>query len=56
MHKAIAAALADKATQDRLLAADIEPEGSSPEALKAFVVAEIAKWADIVKKAGIQPE
>lgn len=56
LHKAIAAALADKATQDRLLAAGIEPEGSSPEALKAFVVAEIAKWADIVKKAGIQPE
>lgn len=56
LHKAIAAALADKATQDRLLAAGIEPEGSSPEALKAFVVAEIAKWADIVKKVGIQPE
>ncbi len=56
LHKAIAAALADKATQDRLLAAGIEPEGSSPEALRAFVVAEIAKWADIVKKAGIQPE
>jgi len=56
LHKAIAAALADKATQERLLAAGIEPEGSSPEALKAFVVAEIAKWADIVKKAGIQPE
>ncbi len=56
LHKAIAAALADKATQDRLLAAGIEPEGSSPEALRAFVLAEIAKWADIVKKAGIQPE
>lgn len=56
LHKAIAAALADKATQDRLLAAGIEPEGSTPDALKAFVVAEISKWADIVKKAGIQPE
>jgi tripartite-type tricarboxylate transporter receptor subunit TctC len=56
LHKAIAAALADKPTQERLLAAGIEPEGSSPDALKAFVVAEIAKWADIVKKAGIQPE
>jgi tripartite-type tricarboxylate transporter receptor subunit TctC len=56
LHKAIAAALADKATQERLLAAGIEPEGSSSEALKAFVVTEIAKWADIVKKAGIQPE
>ncbi len=56
LHKAIAAALADKATQDRLLAAGIEPEGSTPDALKAFVVAEIGKWAYIVKKAGIQPE
>ncbi|MET3891393.1 tripartite-type tricarboxylate transporter receptor subunit TctC [Bosea sp. OAE506] len=56
LHNAIAAALADKPTQERLLAAGIEPEGSAPDALKAFVVAEIAKWADIVKKAGIQPE
>lgn len=56
LHKALAAALADKATQQRLLQAGIEPEGSSPDELKSFVVAEIRKWAEIVKAAGIQPE
>jgi tripartite-type tricarboxylate transporter receptor subunit TctC len=56
LHKAIMAALTDKAIQDRLLAAGIEPETSTPDELKAFVVTELAKWAEIVKKAGIQPE
>lgn len=33
-----------------------EPEASTPEELKAFVVSEIRKWAEIVKAAGIRPE
>jgi tripartite-type tricarboxylate transporter receptor subunit TctC len=45
-----------KATHDKLLASGIEPETSTPEELKTFVGAEIRKWADIVKAAGIQPE
>ena len=28
----------------------------TPEELKAFVVSEIRKWAEIVKAAGIRPE
>ena len=50
------AAVNDKATQEKLLTAGIEPEACTPEELKAFVGAEIKKWADIVKAAGIQPE
>jgi len=56
LHQAFTAALNDKAAQERLLAAGIEPEASTPDELKAFVPVEIKKWADIVKAAGIQPE
>jgi tripartite-type tricarboxylate transporter receptor subunit TctC len=30
--------------------------GSSPEEFAAFIKAEAAKWAKVVKAAGIQPE
>ena len=56
LHAALVAAIADKAVQDRLLAAGIEPESSNYEEMRPFVEAEIKKWADIVKAAGIQPE
>jgi tripartite-type tricarboxylate transporter receptor subunit TctC len=56
LRGALHAALADKATTDRMLAAGIEAEKSSSEELKAFVVSETKKWAEIVKAAGIQPE
>lgn len=56
LSQALTAAVNDKATQERLLAAGIEPESSTPDELKAFVPVEIRKWADIVKAAGIQPE
>jgi tripartite-type tricarboxylate transporter receptor subunit TctC len=56
LNQAFTAALNDKTTQERLLAAGIEPEGSTPDELKAFVPVEIRKWAEIVKAAGIQPE
>jgi tripartite-type tricarboxylate transporter receptor subunit TctC len=32
----------------------IEPTGGSPEELKDFIAAEIAKWAPIVKAANIE--
>lgn len=56
LREALVAAVNDKATQEKLVAAGIEPETSTPEELKAFVGSEIKKWADIVKAAGIQPE
>ena len=56
LRDALVAAVSDSAVQERLLAAGIEPETSTSEALKAFVGTEIKKWGDIVKAAGIQSE
>ena len=56
LHAAFTEALSDKAIQEQFHAAGSEPESSTPEELKAFVVSEIRKWAEIVKAAGIQPE
>jgi tripartite-type tricarboxylate transporter receptor subunit TctC len=56
LNAAIKAATADKAVQDVLLSAGIEPQTSTPDELRAFVVSETRKWADIVKAAGIPPE
>jgi tripartite-type tricarboxylate transporter receptor subunit TctC len=56
LNAAIKAAIADKAVQDALLPAGIEPQTSTPDELRAFVVSETKKWADIVKAAGIEPE
>jgi tripartite-type tricarboxylate transporter receptor subunit TctC len=40
----------------KLEAVAIEPRTSTPDELGHFVVAEIAKWAQVVKDAGIQPQ
>lgn len=56
LNTAINAAIADKGVQEALLKAGIEPDTSTPDELRAFVVSETKKWADIVKAAGIQPE
>lgn len=56
LRGALVGAASDKATQKRLLAAGIEPETSTSAELKAFVISETKKWAEIVKAAGIQPE
>jgi tripartite-type tricarboxylate transporter receptor subunit TctC len=56
LNAALNAVIADKATQDVLLAAGIEPLTGTPDELRAFVASETKKWADIVKAAGIQPE
>ncbi len=56
LHEALVAAVSDKSTQDKLLAAGIEPESSTPDELRVFVQSEIKKWAEIVKTAGIEPE
>ena len=56
LNQALMAAVNDPAIKERLLAAGIEPETSSPDELAAFVGTELAKWAAIVKAAGIQPE
>ena len=42
--------------QDRLNAFAIEPRTSTPDELEKFIPAEIAKWAKVVKDAGIEPQ
>jgi tripartite-type tricarboxylate transporter receptor subunit TctC len=56
LNSAIKAAIEDKAVQESLLKAGIEPLTSTPEELRAYVVSETKKWADVVKAAGIEPE
>lgn len=56
LNGAIKAAIDDKMVQEALLTVGIEPLTSTPEELRAYVVSETGKWADIVKAAGIEPE
>ncbi len=57
LHAGVVRALQDPAVRKRLVDDGAEPAPSaSPEAFGAFIKAEIAKWAKVVKAAGIQPE
>jgi tripartite-type tricarboxylate transporter receptor subunit TctC len=42
--------------QDKMQAVAIEPRTSTPDELAAYIPAEIAKWAKVVKDAGIEPQ
>lgn len=56
LNAAFREALTDKDVASKLLGAGIEPQASSPDELKAFVISETAKWAKIVADAKIVPE
>ena len=56
LQKSMAAAIADKDVQTKLLAAGVEPQSSTRKHLADFVVSETEKWARVVKAAGIEPE
>jgi tripartite-type tricarboxylate transporter receptor subunit TctC len=56
LHDALAVALQDQLVRDRLATLGVEPVGSSPEELGAFVKAEIARWTDVVKRYDIKAE
>ncbi len=49
-------ALADPAVQERFAALGAEPSPTSPQEFTSFIDAETMKWADVVKKANVQPE
>jgi len=42
--------------QEKLSVAGLDPAGSTPEALDAFIRNEVVKWAKVIKAAGITPE
>jgi len=48
--------LARPDVRDRLQAMAIEPLTSTPDEMEKFLAAEIAKWAQVVKDAGITPQ
>ena len=48
--------LAEPATIAALARQGVEAESSSPQALDARIRADVAKWRDVVAKAGIKPE
>jgi tripartite-type tricarboxylate transporter receptor subunit TctC len=52
LHRALQAA----DVKQRLATQGIETAVSTPEALRKIIVADIAKWARVVRDAGIQPE
>ncbi len=43
-------------THKRVLDLGADPAGSSPDELSAYMKAEIGKWAQVIKTAGIKPE
>jgi len=56
LNKEINVVLLDPQLKEKLLAQGIEIEGSTPEALQAFVKGEIDKWARVIKTSNIKPE
>jgi tripartite-type tricarboxylate transporter receptor subunit TctC len=55
LYKGVAAALQDSTVKQRFLSSGAEPVGNSPEQFAQLVKSEIAKWAKVVKAAGLQP-
>jgi len=56
LHKEADAALRSPEMRDRLLAEGAEAGGGSPQEFAQHIVSEIAKWAKVVKAAGLKPE
>lgn len=56
LNKETITALRTSQNRDRLAADGAEVVGSSPEAFAAFYRSELAKWAQVVRNAGIKPE
>jgi len=56
LQREVSAGLGDVALKEKLLGQGIEIESSSSEVLRDLLQAEIAKWARVIKDAGITPE
>jgi tripartite-type tricarboxylate transporter receptor subunit TctC len=55
LYKALEEAINDPAVRGRFVEQGAEATSPGPEDLQKFIVAETAKWRDIIEKAGIQP-
>ncbi len=56
LHGEIVRTLQSADVRDRLAGDGADPVGSTPEQFATFLRAETAKWAQVVKSAGIKPE
>jgi tripartite-type tricarboxylate transporter receptor subunit TctC len=56
LHKEIAAVLADPDVRARYEVLGIEPVGNAPDAFAAQIKADLARWEQVVKQAGIKVE
>jgi tripartite-type tricarboxylate transporter receptor subunit TctC len=56
LHKEVVRVLAIPEMRERFAADGAEPIGSSPEEFHAYIRSETAKWAGVIKQAGIRPE
>jgi len=56
LHREIVSALRSQEMRDRLTAEGSEAVPTSPREFAKFIVAEIAKWAKVVKDAGVKAE
>jgi tripartite-type tricarboxylate transporter receptor subunit TctC len=56
VHKAVAGALTQPDVIARMASEGAEPVGNTPQAFAAHIKAELAKWAAVIKQAGIKGE
>ena len=54
LNKITVSALADAGVKEKLAEQGLTTVGDSPEQFRAFIASETAKWAKVIKDAGIQ--
>ena len=56
VSSALEQAIADKTIYDKLINAGLEPQYLGPKPMAAFVAQDIARWKEVVVKAGVKTE
>lgn len=56
LHKGVVSALQDAKVRERFVSSGAEPIGNTPEEFAVVIRAEMAKWAKVVKAAGLSPK
>ena len=56
LHDTVTRTLRDNTVRERFSADGADIVGSSPEEFSAYIASETAKWAKVIKAAGIKPE
>jgi tripartite-type tricarboxylate transporter receptor subunit TctC len=56
LHQLLAAATTDTGVREKLFAAGIDAETSTPDELRTLLPQETKRWAEVIKAAGIEPQ